>query len=272
MKQGKLAGLAGVLAMVAAAAHADVTLSLGQAGQGGTTVIQVHAGMARLSDTAASDYLVFFSRRPRLIQVDPDEGIYLEIDRQLLERQARLLADVRSTMEARLQEMRRQLDSLPPAQKRIVEQQMGDMLAPGESGDAVRPPPLSTRIQAHDEVAGIPCQRYEVYQGREPVSRLCLAKAADAGVSAADYHTLKAMMDFLGDLYARMGRMAPVTAAPGIMAAGGLEGIPVAVDDLREGRHYRLQAVGRKPLQDSLFSGYRTLRRSDLTALPAPDS
>ena len=272
MIQGKSAGLAGLLAMVAVAAHADVTLSLGQDGQGGTTVIQIHAGMARLSDTASSDYLVFESTTPRLIHVDPDEGVYLEIDRQVLDHQARLLADVRSTMAARLREMRRELDALPPAEKRIVEQQMGDMLTLGESADTARPPSLTTRKQAHDEVAGIPCQRYAVYRGSEPVSRVCLAKAADAGVSGADYQTLKAMMDFLNDVYARLGRLAPATAGPGIMPAGAAEGVPVAIDDLREGRHYRLQAVARTPLRDSLFSGYRALRRADITVLTAPDS
>lgn len=244
-------------------ATADATLTMDDG-----TVVQVRGGMARLNPADDSGYMQYDSARNVLIQVDPQEGIYMEIDQQALQQQAETVANMRARMAPQLEAMRAQLQQLPEAQRRMLEQQMGAMPGGAATGEPAAQPQAQVVKKGSRTVSGFKCSEYQVLENDAPAAEVCVAEAPGAGMSREDFDTLSAMMTFLRT----MARQAADLA--GGMGGGldaelmvDVEGFPVQMSNHASGDEYAVAGVDNGSLSDEPFEAYLKLRKETLSGL-----
>ena len=110
------------------------------------------------------------------------------------------MAKVMETAGAAMAAASSALANLPPAQRAMIEQQMGSKI-PGMGGA-----PISvsmTPTGASEQVAGHACKVYKTSVSGRHVSDSCLAKAGDIGISAADQATMRRAFDKLKAMTAK---------------------------------------------------------------------
>jgi hypothetical protein len=80
---------------------ADSTLTMND-----STVVQIRNGMARMDPADDSTYMVYDTARNILIHVDPGEGIYMELDENVMQQQAEAMGAMREEIAAQMEAMR----------------------------------------------------------------------------------------------------------------------------------------------------------------------
>jgi hypothetical protein len=244
---------------------ADSTLTMQDAAGAPQSVIEVKGKMARMSTPGQADYMLFDASRDLIIHVNSERQEYMEIDRDTLNEFSSAMSEMQQQMAPQLAQMREQLKSLPAEQRAMIEQQMGSMagIAAAESKPAE---PVRLVKRGRDKVAGFKCQVYDAMQGNEKLSEVCLATAADAGVSKSDFATLSAMMGFMREMASSAQKLSAMGGAPQMML-GGAEGVPVSVKEFRGGREYVVADVSDKKLDEARFNEYKTYRQQQMPAM-----
>jgi hypothetical protein len=142
----------------------------------------------------------------------------------------------------------------------MMEQQMGGMM--GMPSGASKPPAdIRVEVRGKKTVNGYACKQHELYEGKRKVAEVCMATAAAAKVSEADYATLMAMMDFMREM---MKSASPMAGNEDPLTMSGLKGIPVAMKNLKNGDSHSLAAVSSKKLSEKQFSEYKAYRKQEL--------
>ena len=264
---GKVSGVLAAL-LLSPAVHADATLTMKDSSGADDALIQVKGNLVRMTQSGQPDYLVYDKTRDTVIHVNPAKKEYMEIDRARLDGYADSLSAMRERMAPQIAMMREQLKNMSPEQRAMIEQRMGGMidLATMDSEPAAD---LRSVKRGSKEVAGFACDVYEVMEGKQPVAEVCLATQADAGVSKADFNTLTAMMEFMRDMAGKAQKLAAgmVAGVPRFDIADA-QGVPVAMKDLKQGRAFTVAAVSDDPLDEALFTAYRTYSKRDMPGLP----
>ncbi len=242
---------------------ADSTLTMND-----DTVVQIRNGMARMAPAGDSTYMQYDARRNLLIHVDPGEGTYLELDEQTIKEQAEAMGAMREEMVAEMEAMRSQLQGMPEAQRRMIEQRMGSMMG-GAAGEAAPKPDLKAVKKGSRKVNGFKCNDYQLLEGKTPVADACVAEQAGAGMSKDDFATLSAMMTFMRSMAAQAREMAGSMAGdfdPSMI--GDVEGFPVEMKDYRSGSQYGVASVANDKLTDAPFNEYKKLRKEEIPTAP----
>jgi hypothetical protein len=239
--------------LTVAPAQADTTIQLDGSREAANAVIQVKGNMARLAPSGQPAYVIFDKSRNLAVYVDTTRKTYTEVDRPTLEKYAGM-ASV----------MRQQLQLLPPAQRAMLEQHMGGLMAtPGGNGlpdlDTLRNVARGTRV-----IGGFHCQLHLLLKEKQAVGDVCLSSAAEAGVSPADFATLMAMMDFMRQAAGLAQELTGGLTESTRLLLSGLQGVPVAARDYQSRQQFMVAGVSGKPLDAGLFNGYRGYRRQDL--------
>ena len=237
--------------------QADSTITMQDAGGTPQAVIEVKGNMARLSTPGESDYMLYDGSRDLIIHVDANEQQYMEIDRNTVNEFSAAMTQMQQDMAPQIAQMREQLKSLPPEQRAMIEQQMGAMANFGVS---------DLRLVAH-KVAGFKCQVYDAMQGQEKVSEVCLATAADAGVSESDFKTLSAMMGFMREMASSAQKLSADLGGGQHIMLGGAEGVPVSVKEFKGGHEYAVTDVSDKALDAARFDEYKSYRQERMPSL-----
>jgi len=246
--------------------RADSTITMEDAAGTPQAVIEVKGNMARMSAPGQSDYILYDASRDLIINVDSAGQEYMEIDRATLAEFSATMAQMQQEMAPQMAQMREQLKSLPPEQRAMIEQQLGGMANPG-AAETKPAEPIRLVKRGSDKVAGFKCQVYEAMQGEEKVSEVCLATAADAGVSKADFATMSAMMGFMREMASSAQKLSAGLGGGASLMLGGTEGVPVSVKEFKGGHEYTVADVSDKGLDDARFSEYKTYQKQQMPAM-----
>ena len=241
--------------LLAHTAMADTTIRLGGSADASKTVIQVKDHMARMAQSGQPGHVLFDSSRHVAIYVDPVKQEYVEIDQQQLDKYAEVIAMLRQQME----QLSAQMQNLPAAQRAFIEQQMG-IPASGLPDLEI----LTTEPRGFHEVAGFKCQLQVLFKNQQPVGEVCLATAADAGMSGNDFATLMAMMHFMRELAGTTQKLVGELGENSRLLLSGLQGVPVAVKDYQNQKEYRVTEVSSKDISADVFNSYLTYNKQNL--------
>ena len=241
--------------LLSQAVMADTTIRLGGSDDASRTVIQVKDHMARMAQVGQPGHVLFDRARHVAIYVDPVKQEYREIDQQQLDKYAEIITMLRQQMEL----LSAQMQNLPAAQRAFIEQQMG--IPAGGLPDLEI---LTTEARGFHEVAGFRCQLQVLFKDLQPIGEVCLATAADAGMSGNDFATLMAMMNFMRELASTTQKLVGELGENSRLLLSGLQGVPVAMRDYQNQKEYRVTEVSSKTLDAEVFNSYLTYNKQDL--------
>lgn len=242
-------------ASLAGPVSADTTIRLGGGADASRTVIQVKDHMARMSQSGQPGHVLFDKTRHVAIYVDPVRQEYREIDQQQLDKYAEIIAMLRQQMEL----LSAQMQDMPAAQRAFIEQQMG--IPAGGLPDLEV---MGTETRGIHDVAGFRCQLQLLLRNTQPIGEVCLATAADAGMSESDFATLMAMMTFMRELAGTTQKLVGELGENSRLLLSGLQGVPVAMKDYRNQMEYRVTEVSTEAISEDVFNRYRTYSKQDL--------
>jgi len=246
--------------------RADSTITMQDAAGAPQAVIEVKGNMARMSTPGQSDYVLYDKSRDMIIHVNSDRQEYTEIDRATVSQLSETVSEMKQQMAPQIARMREQLKSLPPEQRAMIEQQMGGMVSLGAL-ETKPAEPVELVKRGSNKVAGFDCQVYEAMQGKEKLSEVCLATAADAGVSKSDFATLSAMMGLMREMVNSAQKLSAGFGGVSHMMLGGAQGVPVSVKEFKGGHEYAVAGVSDKTLDETRFSEYKSYRKQQMPTL-----
>jgi hypothetical protein len=241
--------------LLAQTAMADTTIRLSGDDEVSRTIIQVKDHLARMEQAGQPGHVLFDSNRHVAIYVDPVKQQYIEIDQQQLDKYAQIISQLRQ----QIVQMSAQLQNLPAAQRAFIEQQMG--IPAGGLPDLEV---MSTEARGVQDVAGFKCQLQVLLKDQQPIGEVCLATAADAGMSESDFATLMAMMHFMRDLAGTTQKLVGELGENSRLLLSGLQGVPVAMKDYQNNKEYRVTEVSSKVISADLFTSHQAYSRQDL--------
>ncbi|MEN8206730.1 MAG: hypothetical protein ABFS24_12060 [Pseudomonadota bacterium] len=242
-------------ALLAESTFADTTIRLGGSEDASRTVIQVKGHMARMAQSGQPGHVLFDRARHVAIYVDPVKQEYREIDQQQLDKYAEIIAMLRQQMEL----LSTQMQNMPATQRAFIEQQMG--IPAGGLPDLEA---LSTEPRGFYNVGGFRCQLQVLFKDQQPIGEVCLATAADAGMSGNDFATLMAMMNFMRELASTTQKLVGKLGENSRLLLSGLQGVPVAMRDYQNQKEYRVTEVSSKAIGAAVFNSYQAYTKQDL--------
>jgi hypothetical protein len=255
MLKAVLTGHVCAAVLLAHAAVADTTIRLGGSDDASRTVIQVKDHMARMAQAGQPGHVLFDRTRHVAIYVDPVKQEYREIDQQQLDKYAEIITLLRQQMEL----LSAQMQNLPAAQRAFIEQQMG--IPAGGLPDLEV---MTTEARGFHNVAGFRCQSQILFKDQQPIGEVCLATAADAGMSGNDFSTLMAMMNFMRDLASTTQKLVGELGENSRLLLSGLQGVPVAMKDYQNQKEYRVTEVSSKSINADVFNSFLSYNKQDL--------
>jgi len=253
----KFVGL-GLLACFCSA-MADTTLSFNDGRQPDPTSFLIKDGQVLMqgkSPQGGEFASIYNSQKNHFLIVDYGRQNYYVMDKPLLDKQIKLMEEMRARMKQNMQ-TQMQMQQLPPEQKKMMEQRMDAMLNPP------KPPPMKiTNTGKAESINGIDCNLFDVHRGEEKVREVCVAKTEALKISEADYNTLRSMFAYMKDMAETLAKQSPMGSDDGAMMAE-MDGIPVEMRDLRQGFVSRLEGVSNNDISPSLFQIPSTFQQVD---------
>lgn len=250
------------------ALHADATLQYTDSGEESSgSTLMIKGSQVRMEERDADGstvYSLFDSETRTLVMVIDEERSYAELTEDGLRAQA---GEVRAMQEGFLEQMRQQMEQMPPEQRSMMEQQMRQMgidaaMLSGEDSPVPDSSALETRrTGTSDTIGGVRCEGMEVLMDGTRTNELCVADPQQLGLSAADFATLRTLFEFmqsLSDIALSMG--GPFAAEMSAEMLPVVDGVPVQVKNLHDGSVMTLQSVSTDTLSADLFqvpAGYQ---------------
>jgi hypothetical protein len=248
--------------LLVSAAHADTTLVV-QGSDGLSSTIQVRNGLGRLTTAGRDEYLIYDAAAGVITYVEPRERRYTQVSRQQLEANVKTVNDIQAAVQPYMSGM---LASLPPAQRRMIEQRMGGALVPPAAGEGAAPEVRTIHRGSHT-IAGLRCQSSGIVKNGRPAAEVCMATGASGKLSREDFETLEALTTFSRGMASSAGSMLGALATQFQFMATQVEGVPIAVRDLEQERRYQVTSVSDSMLSDALFQGYEHFEKREMPAL-----
>jgi len=229
--------------LLPAAALADTKAVYVSANGTDSLTVQVKGPMVRWdARELARDhrYLLYDSTRQMMILVDDGHKEIMEMDPETMRRKRE---QMQAQMAPVMKQLQQQMKNMPPEQRKMFEQKMGAFMQPPGGAPSVS---FTTKKMGNGSVNGISCQRLAVLRDGTPEHEVCLATRADAGVSAADYETMKKMME-------TMRKMASGIAGISTPMAADLDGVPLEMKSDTQGTVRTLKSISNDTLPASAF-------------------
>jgi hypothetical protein len=243
------------------AGMADTTLSFNDGRQADPTSFLIKDGQVLMqgkSPQGGEFGSIYDSKKNHFLIVDYGRQNYYVMDKTLLNKQIKLMEDMRAQMK---QGMEAQLQQLPPEQKKMMQQRMDAMLNPP------KPPPMKiTKTGKAENINGINCTQFDVHRGEEKIREVCVAKTSALKISETDYNTLRDMFAYMKEMAETLAKQSPMGSDDGAMMAD-MDGIPVEMRDLRQGFVSRLEGVSNDNINPSLFQIPSTFQQVDPYAM-----
>ncbi len=239
---------------------ADATITLHGIDDAKQTLIQVRNGVVRMGEQGDPEYSLYDQARDVLIAVDGRQGTYMEFDQVMLQKMSAQMAGIQSMIAE-------QMKNMPPEQRAMMEAPVGGMMGVPPA-DASPGKKLQAESRGGKTIGGVSCQSYALFDGARKVADVCMAKAGDIAISAEDYATLMAMMDFTRD----MTQAAPMMGEPADpLMMSDLQGVPLEMKSSADGHDFTFSSVSQGRLDAALFEAYKALRKQDPMRGDMPD-
>ena len=130
--------------------------------------------------------LIFHSDRNEMVILDHAQSNYMVIDQARMDAMATQMSDA-------MEEMRQQLDAMPPEQRAMAEQMMQGRLPQQSAQEA----PLSIQdLGSTGEVAGIKCRNHSVLRGGKKIREICVGNWNDIEGGAETAVALQGVAEF----------------------------------------------------------------------------
>jgi hypothetical protein len=233
------------------AAQADVLLRFVDS-EGEHAQILVKGPYARMDivneGSGGAGFMLFNAMDRSLYIVDDTRGTYIPFNEAVIDAQMR-------AMNQMIDQMREEVQRLPPEARAEMETQLGLGLRSGPMAVQVR------ATQRQQTLGGLRCQEMEILVDGRTQSLACVAEAGELGVSGSDFDTVNALMGRLFELSRRaLDAGGPLAQAMGSHVMPPLDGIPLEVRDSLDGVTTRLVGVSTDPISPDFFrvpSSYR---------------
>lgn len=178
--------------------------------------------------------------------VNHEEDEYMRLDRETMEQFS-------STLDQAMQDMQRQLEQLPEAQRKIMEDMLKKNM-PQQGGEF--------EVDVREAGTDGDLQKYEVWIGGEKRSEVWVATPESQGLPADALASFRKMSEFYEEL------LQPLSSNPMLQSMGAnpfpgfanMNGVPVRIVYLQEGRETRLSEATVETLDFDIFSppeGYK---------------
>lgn len=227
-----LLGLVGGLGPIAAA-QADTTLTY--VGASGRYVVSITPQAVRI-DGDGPEWQLYRARDPAILSVEPGDQTYTRLDRDSA-------GQIRQQMDALRARIENRLQQLPEGKRMAARVAMSDEVPGLNSGTSVG----LDRTGAHDTVAGVPCDIYQIVRDGQPADTMCVASADALHLSSASFKTVKSMFALLQD-------MLKGTGLEGIgLPYQNLSGMPVRFVDSVSGEQRSLVSVSHAAIPKRRF-------------------
>jgi len=259
-----ISGITTIAILLAAPpAGADATLYV-QGSDGLKSTIQLRGGKGRMSAAGMDEYVVYDAGTGTITYVEPGQRQYMQVTGAELQSGLQTAAGIRQTVAPYMADM---LAGLPPAQRRMIEQRMGALPGAPAAGHAPATPSIEAVSRGSYIIAGLQCQASSIMKNGHPSAEVCMATSPGGQLSQQDFETLQAMVALSRSMAGSAAGMLGDQAKQFDFLATELDGVPLAVRDLDNGKRYQVTAVSNTVLSDGLFNGYGGFRQRELPGL-----
>lgn len=255
--------VAASLALVAMPAPADITLNV-RGSDGLKSVIQVRNGKGRMSSDGMAEYLVYDSRTGTITYVEPEQQQYTQLTAAELQSTVQTAANIKQSMAPYMESM---LAGLPAEQRRMIEQRLGSIAGAPAAGTSAKPADIRTVSRGRHSIAGLRCQASGILKNGQPAAEVCMVTAASGKLSSRDFNTLEALVTLSRGMAGTASGLLGGMDEHFDLLAADLQGVPVAVRDIENGKRYQVVAVSNVALSDRLFNGYGMFQKQELPGL-----
>lgn len=242
---------------------ADTTLRV-QGSDGLKSTIQVRNGKGRMSSEGMGEYLLYDSGSGTITYVEPQRQQYTQLTAAELEGLVQAAAGIKQSVAPYMANL---LAGLPAEQRSMIEQRLGGMPGAPAAGKPAKAVNIRTVDRGRHIFAGLHCQASGILKNDRPAAEVCMATAASGQLSSRDFATLEALVSLSRSMAGSASSLLGSLAAQVELMAIELDGVPIAVRDIENGRHYQVTAVSNAVLSDALFNGYGRFQRQAMPSL-----
>jgi len=258
-----ICGIAAALSMLAVMpVQADTTLKI-QGSDELNTSIQIRNGKGRIGADGRGDYLLYDSGTKTITYVEPEAQQYTQLTTAELDAMALAAANVKEAVTPYVTGM---LAGLPEEQRKEIEQRLGAMLA--------TPAPAESKLveikivsEGEQTIAGLQCQASSLLKNGAAVVKVCMATAGSGKLSARDFVTLETLVTLSRSMADSVNGLMGGAGSQVDLLTVELEGVPIAVQDLGNGKQYRVTSVSDNALPDVLFNDYGKFQKQGVQHL-----
>ena len=243
--------------------RADTTLGI-QGSDGLNSLIQIRDGKGRVSSNGREDYLLYDSDLSVFTYVEPGSQQYTQVTVAELEAAMQTAASVKQTVAPYMDSL---LDGLSAEQKIMIEQRMGPILGAPAAGEPVMLADIKIVDQGKQTIAGLQCQASSLLKNGQTIAEVCMATSASGKISSRDFATLETLVNLSRSMTDHYTGMPGGTGVLAELMATELEGIPVNVKDIENGKYYQVTSVTDAALSASLFDGYEKFQKQGMQNL-----
>jgi hypothetical protein len=243
--------------------HADSTLQV-QGSDGLNSTIQVRNGMGRVSSDGRGDYLLYDSGTGVITYVEPQKRQYTQMTAAELVSTVQAASNISQSMAPYMDDL---LAGLSPEQRKMIEQRMGRLPGAPAAGRPVSRADVRTVDRGRYSVAGLRCQASWIMKNGRHTADVCMATAASGKLSQQDFATLESLVTLSRNMAGTASGFLGGVAGPFELLAADLDGVPVAVHDIENGRRYQVTAVSNAVLSDAHFNAFGNFRKQGIAAL-----
>jgi len=219
--------IATILFMLASGAQAGTAYTMVETvGPTPKAIVVSVQGQSLRMDEQGESTMIFKGADGQAIAVDHEEQSYVALNRE----------QVAATMEQlnpALAQMRKQLDSLPPDQRAMVEKMMGRKM-PVQPG---APPKWDVDATGESgQHAGLDCEWYSVSREGVLQQRMCMADQDDITGGVEAVATMRQMAKFIDEVFAPIRAQLPMVMGDNPMAnLEKMDGFPIITQRLSNG-------------------------------------
>ena len=239
--------LVSIAALLAAPALADTRMQYVDEKSGAArTAIIIKDGKVRMNHSDSKSWSLYDAKTDTLTTVNPGDRSYAVLDEETMNK-------VSGQMSAAMQEMKKQLEQMPPEQRAMMEKMMGGMKDAGKGM-------METKIDRTGKTldkAGYDCKQVFMSVGSLSRSELCVVDIDELDIPSADRKTLDAMQK---RMKAFAESMSDAFGADFKMDFDSLGGMPVYMKQDKERSGELLKEVGHSGIDAALFripEGYK---------------
>jgi hypothetical protein len=243
--------------------HADTTLKV-QGSDGLQSTIQIRNGKGRMSSAGLGEYLLYDSGTGTITYVEPQRQQYTQLTAADLDGLVQTAAGIKQSVTPYMANM---LAGLPPEQRAMIERRLGGIPDAPAAGKPAKTVNIRTVDRGRHSFAGLHCEARGILKNDRPAAEVCMATAASGQLSSRDFATLEELVSLSRSMAGSAGSLLGSLAEQVELMATELDGVPIAVRDIENGRHYQVTAVSNAVLSDALFNDYGRFQRQAMPSL-----